>query len=135
MRKLLLTLTGLLIIQSTTVLASDLGINVIVAGELRPGVYGQVEIGNAPRPVVVYEQPRVVVVEKRYARAQPVYLHVPPGHAKNWDKHCHQYHACGRQVYFVRSAEYEPDYHSHDDHHEHHDHDKKRVHKNKHKNH
>ncbi|RYZ94550.1 MAG: hypothetical protein EOP47_27645 [Sphingobacteriaceae bacterium] len=139
MRKLLLILSSLFIVQSSTVLAGDLGINVIVAGELRPGVYGQVEIGNAPRPVVVYEQPRVVVVEKRYARAEPVYLHVPPGHAKNWKKHCHSYHACGRKVYFVRSAEYEPDYHSHSDHHDHshndhdHDGDHKRGNKHKHK--
>jgi len=33
---------------------------------------------------------------------------VPPGHAKNWAKHCHRYDACARPVYFVRSAEYEP---------------------------
>ena len=39
---------------------------------------------------------------------QPLYLHVPPGHAKHWRKHCHEYHACNRPVYFVRSAEYEP---------------------------
>jgi hypothetical protein len=41
---------------------------------------------------------------------EPIYLHVPPGHAKNWRKHCHEYNACNRPVYFVRSAEYEPGY-------------------------
>jgi hypothetical protein len=50
---------------------------------------------------------------------EPIYLHVPPGHAKHWRKHCHEYHACDRPVYFVRSAEYEPGYrpdHRHEDH-------------------
>ena len=39
---------------------------------------------------------------------QPIYLHVPPGHAKNWRKHCHKYNACGQPVYFVVSDEYKP---------------------------
>jgi hypothetical protein len=37
---------------------------------------------------------------------QPVYLHVPPGHAKNWSKHCYRYDACGRPVYFVQDRWY-----------------------------
>jgi len=83
--------------------------NVIISGEVKPGVYGRVEIGNAPPPVLVYSQP-VVIVRERYV-APPVYLHVPPGHAKKWDKHCHKYNACNRPVYFVKSHEYDPDYH------------------------
>jgi len=35
-----------------------------------------------------------------------VYLHVPPGHAKNWAKHCHAYGACGQRVFFVQDAWY-----------------------------
>lgn len=121
MRKHLLFLAGLLALQTMqSASASDLGINVIVAGEIQPGVYGQVQIGNAPRPVVVYEQPRVVVVNRRYEREEPIYLHVPPGHAKHWDKHCREYHACERRVYFVRSEEYEPAYQQREhDRHEH----------------
>ncbi len=122
MRKYLLLISGLLALHTApSAIAGDLGVNVILSGEITPGVYGQVEIGNAPRPVVVYEQPRVIVVDKRYARSEPVYLHVPPGHAKHWDKHCHQYHACERRVYFVKSREYEPEYQR--EHHNHHDHD------------
>ena len=125
MRKHLLLLTGLLALHATqNASASDLGINVIVAGEIHPGVYGQVQIGNAPRPVVVYEQPRVIVVDRRYEREEPIYLHVPPGHAKHWDKHCREYHACERRVYFVRSEEYEPAYQEREREryeHEHHD--------------
>lgn len=87
--------------------AGDLGINVILSGEISPGVYGQVELGNKPAPRVVYEQPRVIVVDKRYVNERPIYLHVPPGHAKHWDKHCREYNACSRKVYFVRSNEYD----------------------------
>jgi hypothetical protein len=82
--------------------------NVIISGEVKPGVYGRVEIGNRPPPVLVYPQPVVIVREAR--PVQPVYLHVPPGHAKKWDKHCHKYNACNRPVYFVKSQEYDPDY-------------------------
>ena len=118
MRKFIILLTGLLAFQiAPSVFAGDLGINVILSGEVQPGVYGQVQIGNAPRPVVVYERPRVVTVDRRYVRAEPIYLHVPPNHARYWDRHCREYHACGRKVYFVRSVEYEPRYqreHRHD---------------------
>lgn len=127
MRKQLLILSSIIGLQiAPAALAGDLGINVLLAGEVAPGVYGQVEIGNAPRPVLVYGQPMVIAVDKRYARAQPVYLHVPPGHAKHWSKHCHEYHACGRQVYFVKSREYEPEYRNErDNYQDDHDHDHK----------
>jgi hypothetical protein len=83
-------------------------VRVTASGEVAPGVYGRVEIGSGPRPRLVSQDPLVVV---RQARAPaPVYLHVPPGHAKNWSKHCKKYDACNRPVYFVKSAEYEPGY-------------------------
>jgi hypothetical protein len=84
-------------------------VNVIVSGEVRPGVYGRVTIGNAPPPLV-YTQPVVIVRERRPVPLEPVYVHVPPGHAKKWSKHCHKYQACNRPVYFVKSVEYEPGY-------------------------
>ena len=85
--------------------------NIIIHGEIKPGVYGRVEFGNAPPPVVLYPQPVVIVEERR--PLPPIYLHVPPGHAKHWGKHCHKYNACNRPVYFVRSHEYDPDPHHH----------------------
>jgi hypothetical protein len=108
--------------------AGDLGINVILSGQVAPGIYGQVQIGNASPPPLVYAQP--MLIEPQAAPPPPVYLHVPPGHAKNWRKHCHEYHACNRPVYFIRSAEYAPDYarrhdgHDHDEHHDEHGHDR-----------
>lgn len=132
LRHKLLLATGLAFAAcAPATFAGDLGINVILAGEIQPGVYGQVEIGNAPRPRVVYEQPRTVIVERRYVHAEPIYLHVPPGHAKHWEQHCREYNACGRPVYFVRSVEYEPEYqreHEHDYDHDRDDHDRGREH-------
>jgi len=114
MRKYLLLISSLLALQTAPVFAGDLGINVILSGEVRPGVYGQVQLANAPRPAVVYERPRVVYVDKRYIHEEPIYLHVPPGHAKHWSKYCGQYHACEHHVYFVRSEEYSPEYRRHE---------------------
>ena len=40
----------------------------------------------------------------------PIYLNVPPGHAKNWRKHCREYNACGERVYFVQNTWYDREY-------------------------
>jgi hypothetical protein len=112
--------------------AQNVSISADITGQVAPGVYGHVVIGNgAPPPPVVYAQPVVAVPAPVIIGAQPIepiYLHVPPGHARNWRKHCHEYDACNRPVYFVRSAEYEPGYrpdHDHDHGHGHgHDHDR-----------
>ncbi len=113
--------------------AGDLDIHVILSGQVAPGVYGQVQLGSGEPPPVVYAQP--MLIEPQATPQPPVYLHVPPGHAKNWRKHCHEYHACNRPVYFVRSAEYDPDYdprdHGHGHDHERHD-DRDRDHHDEH---
>lgn len=92
-----------LALAGSAVQASDVNFGVSVGGEVAPGVYGQVNIGNT-RPALVYAQPMVIVQPPRPMR--PVYMHVPPGHAKKWSKHCHRYDACNRPVYFVKSSEY-----------------------------
>lgn len=67
----------------------------------QPGVYGRIVVGDT-RPAVVYAEP-IIVAPARYAPVRrPIYLYVPPGHQKKWDKHCHRYEACGQPVYFVR---------------------------------
>jgi hypothetical protein len=79
----------------------DVGVGVTIR---EPGVYGRIEIGTgAPPPPVIYRQP-VVIAQPAVvvAPVQPLYLYVPPGHAKKWGKHCHKYDACGRPVYFVK---------------------------------
>jgi hypothetical protein len=115
---------------ATCAQAQNVSVNAVITGQVVPGVYGQVVIGNAPPPVV-YQQPMIVQPPPVVVGAVPVaplYLHVPPGHARNWRKHCHEYHACDRPVYFVRSQEYEPGFDMerwrHEHGHERHDHDR-----------
>ena len=85
----------------------DVGVR--ASGEIAPGVYGRIDVRNRPPPPVVYVEP-IIIVRPRGALPPPVYLHVPPGHARDWSKHCRKYDACDRPVYFVKSAEYEPGY-------------------------
>jgi hypothetical protein len=79
--------------------AQDVGMS-ISAGQ--PGFYGRIDIGGVPQPPrLVYAQP-IVIEPAHVAVAQPpLYLHVPPGHAKNWRKHCARYNACGQPVTFA----------------------------------
>ncbi len=70
----------------------------------QPGVYGRVDIGNFPQPRLVYPQPVVIVQSPVAHYQQPIYLYVPPGHQKNWAKHCGRYNACGQPVYFVQES-------------------------------
>jgi hypothetical protein len=98
-------LVGLLIslisFSTSSVAATDVAVS--IGGEIKPGVYGRVDIGTRPPPPVMYPQPVVIVAPPRQAvPVTPVYMHVPPGHSKKWDKHCHKYHACGQPVYFVK---------------------------------
>ena len=90
--------------------APNVNVSVSMDTQSAPGVYGRIQIGSGPVPVVVYPQPTVIYQPVRPVQASPIYLSVPPGHAKNWRKHCRRYNACAQQVYFVRTAEYEPGY-------------------------
>jgi hypothetical protein len=107
------------ITASTPALAAHVGVSISV-GE--PGYYGQIDIGNVPRPVLVNPRPVIIQPAPAGVVAEPIYLRVPPGHAKNWRKHCARYNACGRPVYFVQDSWYNtvyvPQYrHEHGDRH------------------
>lgn len=104
----LISIVALVLAGSGLCRAGDLDIHLMLSGEVAPGVYGQVQIGHEGPPPLVYAQP--MLIEPQASPPPPVYLHVPPDHAKNWRKHCREYHACNRPVYFVRSKEYEPGY-------------------------
>lgn len=128
-----------LAITCAAVQASDINVGVSVGGQISPGVYGRIDIGNTPPPLV-YQQP--VIIARQARPVSPVYMHVPPGHAKNWGKHCHKYNACAQPVYFVKSGEYggkpkgqdgghggkHGGRHGHDDHHGHDKKEKKHKH-------
>lgn len=87
---------------SFSVMAADVGVSVRV-GE--PGFYGRIDVGSAPPPRLVYAEP-VVVEQAPGVVRQPIYLRVPPGHAKHWRKFCYRYNACGQPVYFVQDSWY-----------------------------
>lgn len=87
------------------VLAADVGVSVTVD---KPGFYGSIDIGDFPRPRTINVEP--VIVQPVVGVVQPVYMHVPPGHAKKWARYCGQYRACGRPVYFVQQDWYENTY-------------------------
>ena len=74
----------------------------ISIGINQPGVYGRVDIGNYPQPVVVYPQPVVVAPAPVAVYQQPIYLYVPVQYQRNWPRYCGRYNACGQPVYFVQ---------------------------------
>ena len=78
--------------------AADVGVSISVG---QPGFYGRIDIGDAPRPVLINPRPVVIQRVPVGVARQPLYLHVPPGHARHWRKYCHEYNACGEPVYFV----------------------------------
>ena len=83
--------------------AADVGISVNVS---QPGFYGRIDVGRVPSPVVIYPQPVIIQQQPTAIVRQPIYLRVPSGHEKHWDKHCARYNACGQPVYFVQDNWY-----------------------------
>lgn len=102
MKNALSCLTAAIALASSHAIAADVGVSISVE---EPGFYGRLDIGNFPRPQLIYPQP-IVVQQARGIVYEPVYLRVPPGHARDWRKHCHRYEACGRPVYFVEDRWY-----------------------------
>src|SRR5665811_774235 len=86
-------------------IAADVGVSISVG---QPGFYGRLDIGNYPPPQLLYRQP--IMVERVPVSRPPIYLRVPPGHAKNWSKHCREYNACGERVLFVQDSWYNREY-------------------------
>ena len=85
-------------------LAADVGVSISVG---QPGFYGRIDIGSFPPPRLIYAEP--VIIQRPAVGVpvgRPMYLHVPPGHAKDWRKHCSKYGACGQPVYFVQESWY-----------------------------
>lgn len=106
MKRFLLTAAMSVAAITTSTLAADVGVSVSIG---QPGFYGQIDIGNFPQPRLIYAQP--VIIDRGVPMNRgPIYLRVPPGHAKHWSKHCHEYHACNQRVYFVNDEWYEQEY-------------------------
>lgn len=117
MKRILIAVTMAAASLITPAYAADVGVSVSIG---QPGFYGRIDIGDYPYPPprVIYSQPRVV--ERVVIDREPVYLRVPPGHRRHWDRYCHQYGACGERVYFVQDDWYQRDFvpHYRERHHE-----------------
>lgn len=97
--------------------ATNVGVSIAID---QPGLYGRVDIGRvAAPPLLVYPKPVVIVQTPVVQYQRPIYMHVPPGHAKDWRKHCRHYAACNQPVYFVNEGWYRDHYHRHDGKHRH----------------
>ena len=108
MKKIAIALAATLLTAAAH--ATDVGVSVQIG---QPGFYGRIDIGNTAPPPVVLREP--VWVQRRPVHVEPVYMRIPPGHQKNWAKHCARYNACGTPVYFVREDWYEERYSRRDD--------------------
>lgn len=96
-------LAAALAATAVPVSAADVGVSISVG---QPGFYGQIDIGNYPRPVLIYPEPVIIQPVTLGVVLQPVYMRVPPGHTKQWAKHCHEYNACDQRVFFVQDSWY-----------------------------
>ena len=105
MKHFLIAAAVVAITLTTPAIAADVGVSISIG---QPGFYGRLNIGGYPPPQVIYRQP--MIIERGAMRRPPVYLRVPPGHARNWRKHCREYNACDEQVYFVQDDWYNREY-------------------------
>ncbi|QIL83767.1 hypothetical protein G7047_08010 [Diaphorobacter sp. HDW4A] len=94
---------GLMLMTLGAAASAQVYVGGSVSGQIAPGVYGRVDIGGAPPPPVIYQQPVIIAPPRVVVPGPPVYMYVPPGHAKHWGKHCARYGACGQNVYFLRN--------------------------------
>ncbi len=99
--------------------ADHVGVSVSIG---QPNFFGEIDLSGIAPPPVIRENPIIIKRPSHGALLAPIYLRVPPSHAKNWRKYCGRYNACNRPVYFVKddwyTHEYAPHYRDHhDDHH------------------
>jgi hypothetical protein len=100
-----LLLAAALVAVTAPVFAAEVGVSLSIG---QPGFYGRLDVGDYPRPQVIYGQP--MMIERGVRDRPPIYLRVPPGHARNWRKHCARYDACGERVFFVKDTWYNREY-------------------------
>ena len=101
MKKLLFA--ALLAAAAAQASAADVAVSITVGD---PRFYGAIDVVGFPQPQLVYAEPIVIQPAPAGVVVQPLYVRVPPGHAKNWRHHCKKYGLCGRPVYFVQDAWY-----------------------------
>ena len=107
MKRILIALAAASAAGCMSTPGADVGASLTV-GE--PGFYGRIDIGDMPRPQLIYRQPVVIQRARMGGAREPIYLHVPPGHERNWRQHCREYGACDQPVYFVQDRWYRETY-------------------------
>jgi len=75
-----------------------------------PRYYGPIEPQGYPAPQLVYREPVIVYPVRGERLPPPVYIRVPVGEARHWERHCRKYHACDQPVYFVTDEWYLHEY-------------------------
>jgi hypothetical protein len=100
-----LLFAAVLLVATSAALSTDIGVSVSIG---QPGFYGRIDLGGYPTPQLMYPQP--IIIERVPVVRPPIYLNVPPGHAKHWSRNCHKYRACGERVYFVQNNWYQREY-------------------------
>lgn len=102
-KRILFSAVALIASATTPALANDVGMSISIG---QPGFYGRLDIGDYPypQPRLIYNNP--IIVHRSSVMYEPLYLRVPPGHAKRWHYYCDRYEACGRPVYFVQDTWY-----------------------------
>ena len=101
MKKIILALALAGCVVAPAFAGPDVSVSI---GIHQPGVYGRIDIGRYPQPVLVYPQPIVVAPPTVVVPRQPIYLYVPPQHQHDWRHYCGRYNACGQPVYFVQES-------------------------------
>ena len=87
--------------------AADIGVTISIG---HPDFFGRIELGNVAPPPVIYARPVIIERAPHPVHVEPIYLRVPPDHAKNWKLYCARYDACGHPVYFVKDEWYRNEY-------------------------
>lgn len=64
-----------------------------------PENFGVIDIAGHRHPQFIYAEPRHGSAAA--AGREPVYLHVPRDHTKQWSQYCSLYKACDRPAFFV----------------------------------
>ncbi|MGB8518447.1 MAG: hypothetical protein WCD45_11250 [Gallionella sp.] len=106
MKHVLITCAIAAATASFSALAADVGISVGIG---QPGFFGRLDIGGYA-PLVMYPQPIIIDRTDRDRDRPPIYLRVPPEHARHWRRHCREYNACGERVFFVQEDWYNREY-------------------------
>ncbi len=90
---------------TTPAFAADVNFSLNIG---QPDFYGRLDIGDYPPPQVIYRRP--MIIEQVEEDRPPVYLRVPPRHARHWSRYCREYEACGERVFFVQDNWYNREY-------------------------